>query len=72
MVLRRQPVVIQTLVMAIVNLFIAFNIITLDATKIGAINVALAAVLGFFTSRAVTPLVDPRDNFGNKLVAAPK
>jgi hypothetical protein len=71
-ILRREPVVIQTLIFAILNTLIAFNVVELTATQIGAINALVAAVLGVIVRQVVTPLADPRNNDGESLVPAPQ
>lgn len=69
MIFRREPVIIQTLVLALINLLVAFNVVDLTATQLAAVNTAVAAVLGFITRQVVTPLADPRNNLGQRLVA---
>jgi hypothetical protein len=71
MIFRREPVVFQTLVFAILNGLIAFELVDLSAAQIGAINALVAAILGFIVRTVVTPLADPRNNDGKALVAKP-
>jgi hypothetical protein len=69
-ILGREPVLFQTLVMAIINLGIVFGVVNLDDAQIGGINLALAAILGFIVRKAVTPLAEPKNNQGQPLVPA--
>lgn len=64
----RKPVVIQTLVFAVLNLLVAFDVVTLTASQLGAINAVVAALLGVWVGRVVTPLSDPKDRYGRRLV----
>lgn len=59
-IFKREPVLWQTAVMAIINLLVVFKILNLSGAEIGAINTALAAVLGVIVRQVVTPLADPR------------
>ena len=58
----------QTLILAIINLGIAFQVVNLSDAQIGAINVALAAILGFIVRTVVTPLAKPQNSQGQNLV----
>jgi hypothetical protein len=60
MILKREPVLIQTLILAIVNLLVVFDVLHLTDVQLGAVNSALAALLGFIVRQTVTPLADPR------------
>jgi len=65
----REPVAIQAMVMSFVNLLIVFAVIHMTDQQIGAINMFLAALLAFLARGAVTPIANPRDSQGNRLVA---
>lgn len=64
----REPVVWQTAVMAIVNLLVVFDVIDMSAAQTGAVNTALAAVLGLIVRSVVTPLVDPKKKVNGETV----
>jgi ABC-type transport system involved in cytochrome bd biosynthesis fused ATPase/permease subunit len=64
----REPVVWQTALMALVNLLVVFGVINWTAAQIGAVNAALAAILGLIVRSVVTPLADPRKNVDGTLV----
>jgi hypothetical protein len=57
---KREPVLWQTLVLAIINLLVVFDLLHLTDVQLGAINSALAAILGFLVRQRVTPIADPR------------
>jgi len=59
-ILRREPVVWQALVLAVINLLVVFELVHLTDIQLGSVNAALAAVLGFIVRQRVTPLADPR------------
>lgn len=69
-VVGREPVAAQGLTMALVNLLIAFHLVDLTDSQIGAINIFLAAVLAYLVRRSVTPLSNPRDVTGQPLRVA--
>jgi hypothetical protein len=50
------------------NVLIAFEVIEFTQTQVGAINALVAALLGVITRQVVTPLADPRNNAGERLV----
>ena len=64
----REPVAIQGLILAFVNLLFVFSVIHLTIQQIGAINMFLVAFLAFLARGAVTPLANPKDADGNRLV----
>lgn len=72
MVLKREPVLIQAAILAIINLLVAFSVLNWTATQLSAVNAVLAAVLGLITRQVVTPLSDPKNSQGRQLVAAPQ
>lgn len=63
----REPVIIQTLVLAAINLAVVFNWVTVTPTQIAAINGAMAAVLGLIVRKVVTPLADPKMKFNGEM-----
>jgi len=71
-VLKREPVLIQAAILAIINLLVAFSVLNWTATQLSAVNAVLAAVLGLITRQVVTPLSDPKNSQGRQLVAAPQ
>lgn len=64
----REPVAIQGLILAFVNLLIVLSVVHLTVQQIGAINMFLVAFFAFVARQAVTPTANPRDADGNKLV----
>lgn len=56
MIFNREPVLVQGLVFAIINLLVVFGILHLTDVQLGAVNTALAAVLGFLVRRKVEPI----------------
>ncbi|HKW70111.1 MAG TPA: hypothetical protein VJP81_05960 [Candidatus Dormibacteraeota bacterium] len=64
----REPVAISGLILAFVNLLIVFAVLHLTVQQIGAINMFLAAFFAFVVRNAVTPIANPRDADGNRLV----
>jgi hypothetical protein len=68
----REPVAIQGLIMSFVNLLVVFAVLHLSDQQIGGINMFLAALLAFLARGAVTPVANPRDDKGNRLVPEPK
>ena len=59
-ILQREPVVWQTLILAIINLLVVFDVLHLTDVQLGAVNAALAAVLGFLVRQQVAPLTNSR------------
>jgi hypothetical protein len=72
MILKREPIVIQTLVLATLNLLVVFNLLHLTDVQLGAVNTFLAAVLGFIIRQRVTPLADPRTAEGQPATVVAK
>lgn len=70
MIFKREPVLWQGLVLATLNLLIVFGVIDVTEVQLGAINVFVAAVLGFIVRSVVTPLARPRNSAGEDLVPA--
>lgn len=64
----REPVAIQALVVAFINLLFVFSVIHLTVQQMGATNMFLVALLAFLARGAVTPVANPRDAEGNRLV----
>jgi hypothetical protein len=71
-ILKREPVLWQTLILAIINLLVVFGLLHLTDVQLGAVNGALAAVLGFIVRSQVTPLSDPRTKDGKEATLTPK
>ena len=64
--IKQEPVLFQGLIQAVIALGTTFGL-DLDATKVGAITAATAALLSFLTRQVVTPLANPRDANGKPL-----
>ena len=64
----REPVAISGLILAFVNLLIVFSVLHMTVQQIGAINMFLVAFFAFVSRSAVTPIANPRDADGNRLV----
>ncbi|HET7420002.1 MAG TPA: hypothetical protein VFL27_06440 [Candidatus Dormibacteraeota bacterium] len=64
----REPVAIQALVIAFVNLLFVFSVIRLSVPQMAATNMFLVALLAFVARAAVTPVASPKDGEGNRLV----
>lgn len=64
----REPVAIQALVVAFINLLFVFSVIHLTVQQMGATNMFVVALLAFLARGAVTPVANPRDAEGNRLV----
>jgi hypothetical protein len=54
--LRREPVLLQAAFLALVNLVVAFGLVELTAEQTGALVGVLAALLGLWARRLVTPV----------------
>jgi len=65
---RREPVAIQALVVAFINLLFVFSLLRLTVQQMAATNMFLVALLAFLARSAVTPVANPRDAEGNRLV----
>src|SRR5690242_7284385 len=65
---RREPVAIQALVVAFINLLFVFSLIRLTVQQMAATNMFLVALLAFLARSAVTPVANPRDAEGNRVV----
>jgi hypothetical protein len=72
MILKREPVLIQTAILAILNLLVVFDALHLTDVQLGAVNAALAAVLGLIVRQQVTPLANPKNAAGQPLGLVPK
>ncbi|HYU64481.1 MAG TPA: hypothetical protein VEN12_11915 [Verrucomicrobiae bacterium] len=64
----REPVAISGLILAFVNLLIVFSVLHMSVQQIGAINMFLVAFFAFVARGAVTPIANPKDADGNRLV----
>lgn len=71
-ILKREPVLWQTLILAIINLLVVFDILHLTDVQLGAVNSALAAILGIIVRQQVTPLNSPRTSDGRAADLVPK
>jgi hypothetical protein len=71
LVWRREPVAIQALVIAFVNLLFVFSVIRISVQQIGATNMFLVALLAFLARGAVTPVANPKDSDGGQLAPLP-
>jgi hypothetical protein len=65
---KREPVPIQALVIAFINLLFVFSVIHISVQQMGATNMFLVALLAFIARNAVTPVAIPKDAEGNRLV----
>jgi hypothetical protein len=65
---KREPVAIQALVIAFINLLFVFSVIHISVQQMGATNMFLVALLAFIARNAVTPVAIPKDAEGNRLV----
>jgi hypothetical protein len=65
---KREPVAIQALVIAFINLLFVFSVIHISVQQMGATNMFLVALLAFIARNAVTPVASPKDGEGNRLV----
>ncbi len=63
-ILKREPVLWQALIFAIIILLVVFDVMRLTDVQLGAVNAAVAAVLGFIVRQQVTPVADPRTRDG--------
>jgi hypothetical protein len=68
--IREQPVYCQGLIQAFIALMVAFGL-DLTGDQVGTITAATAALLAFVTHSHVTPLANPKDNSGKKLILEP-
>ena len=68
--IREQPVYCQGVIQAFIALLVAFGL-DLTGDQVGTITAATAALLAFATHTQVTPLANPKDNTGNKLILEP-
>jgi hypothetical protein len=58
MFFNREPVLVQGLFLAILNLLVVFGALHLTDVQLGAVNTALAALLGFIVRSKVEPLAN--------------
>jgi hypothetical protein len=72
MFLKREPVLWQVLIAAVINLLVVFDILHLTDVQLGAVNAAIAAILGFIVRSRVTPLSDPRTKDNRPATLVPK
>jgi uncharacterized membrane protein len=68
-IFKREPVLIQAVLLSAINIAGAFGFISWSCNQFTVVNAAVAAVLGVITRQLVTPLTDPRDALGRKLTA---
>jgi hypothetical protein len=65
---RREPVAVQALIIAFVNLLFVFSVIHISVQQMGATNMFLVLLLAFLARGAVTPVANPKDGEGGRLV----
>jgi hypothetical protein len=58
MILNREPVLIQGVILTGLNLLVVLGLLHLTDVQLGAVNAFLAAVLGFFVRRKVEPMAE--------------
>lgn len=58
-IFNREPVLIQGLLLAIINLLVVFDLLHLTDIQLGAVNTAIAAVIGFIVRQKVEPVSSP-------------
>ncbi len=68
--IKEEPVLFQMVIQTLLPLLVALGFLRLSEERLGAIYAFAAALLSFFTRTQVTPVSNPKDNAGNKLVAA--
>lgn len=54
-ILQKEPVAIGAAITAVLNALVLLNVVSLDVPQITGVNIALVAILGLLTRRAVTP-----------------
>ncbi|WP_018252975.1 hypothetical protein [Salinispora mooreana] len=59
MILRREPVLVQATVVAVMNLIVAFDVVSVTPNQSNALIALSAAVLGLITRQYVTPVPRP-------------
>lgn len=64
----REPVAIQALIVAFINLLFVFSVIHITVQQMAATNMFLVVLLAFLARGAVTPVASPKDADGNRLV----
>lgn len=64
----REPVAIQALLIAFINLLFVFSVIRISVPQMAALNMFLVVLLAFIARNAVTPVASPKDVEGNRLV----
>lgn len=52
----REPVLVQGLLLAVLNLLVVLDVLHLTDVQLGGVNTAIAAVLGFIVRQKVEPL----------------
>ena len=66
--IQQEPVMFQGLLQASLALLAGFGVVSLTQDQMGLIFAFTASLLAFITRQAVTPLADPRDSDGNRLM----
>jgi hypothetical protein len=69
--IRQEPVLFQGLIQALFPVLVAFGVLQLQESQLGALYAFTAALLSFLTRSQVTPLSNPRDDAGNRLAPRP-
>jgi uncharacterized membrane protein YjjP (DUF1212 family) len=66
--IRQEPVLFQGVIQAFFPVLIAFGILKLQEEQLGVLYAFTASLLAFLTRIHVTPLSNPRDANGKRLV----
>ncbi|NJM59326.1 MAG: hypothetical protein HC849_02560 [Oscillatoriales cyanobacterium RU_3_3] len=69
--IRQDPVLFQGLIQALFPVLVTFGVLQLQDSQLGVLYAFTAALLSFLTRTQVTPLSNPRDDAGNRLVPRP-
>ncbi|MCC3460304.1 MAG: hypothetical protein EAZ60_01060 [Oscillatoriales cyanobacterium] len=69
--IRQEPVLFQGLIQALFPVLVAFGVLQLQESQLATLYAFTAALLSFLTRTQVTPLSNPRNDSGNRLVSRP-
>jgi hypothetical protein len=69
--IKQEPVLFQGLIQALFPVLVAFGVLQLQDSQLGTLYAFTAALLSFLTRIQVTPLSNPRNEAGNRLVPRP-
>lgn len=67
----KEPVAVQGFIQAVLACLTGFGVLKLSAEQVSLLLGVTAAFLALVTRQVVTPLSDPKNNQGQKLVPAP-